>query len=552
MAPRKVEPIIDPEDEEDLDIEDDEDDVDESSTFELEELTEHHWHRRSVRDLIEMMSTPWLELNPDYQRDVVWTQDRMTKLINSLMASYYVPPIIFNVLKTKTETGAERYVRISIDGKQRLSSVKEFVAGTIPCTDKNGRKWYFCNNGDSSRSKKRILPERQKQKFMNLEFLCAEYSGLERKQEEDLFSRVQLGMPLTPAEKLKASSGSWQSFAAEIERTYTDLIEIVENRRARAFQLILQIFRQLMNADEENPKYNASANTIKAFCDRPQLLDESFMITARRVFHTYNEIAKKYPDVFKDHNYKHATKYSPIEFVGVAILIHQHPDRNAALLSNDILHLRAYLREERQDLRSNSVTFSTIMDFINNLEVHRGGAGVREAPESRTAQNVQSTNRAPVAPVAPVRRIPLPPTSTNNNYQNSDETSSPQLPPPELRAKIEPDKNTDAMGMGYLRSLPLSSSAAPSSSALVLPLKGLPATRPLASSQPQPQQFSSSSQAPVAPMARMNPADRFRAVSSNPAKWGHEAERSRKRTRLEGEPGAEEVQKIGPFSMDFS
>jgi hypothetical protein len=66
-----------------------------------------------------------MDLNPDYQRDVVWTPDRMTSLINSLMCKFYIPPLIFNVISVVCEDGASRYKRISIDGKQRLTSIRD-------------------------------------------------------------------------------------------------------------------------------------------------------------------------------------------------------------------------------------------------------------------------------------------------------------------------------------------------------------------------------------------------------------------------------------------
>lgn len=83
---------------------------------------------------------------------------------------------------------------------------------------------FFANNGESPRMNKRILNDKFKRRFLLLELLCAEYSDLERKQEEDLFSRVQLGVPLTPAEKLRASSGAWQAFAIDIEKQYAELM----------------------------------------------------------------------------------------------------------------------------------------------------------------------------------------------------------------------------------------------------------------------------------------------------------------------------------------
>lgn len=157
----------------------------------------------------------------------------------------------------------------------------------------------------------------------------------------------------------------------------------MDNRRGRSFQLVLQIFKQILNSGDYNPKYSAGAAALKGFCDRPTLLDESFKATARRVFHTYNEILKKHPETFENHAYTHATKYSPIEFVGSAVLIHQYPQRNnPALLSGDILHMRRYLRQNRQDLRSNTSTWKCLMEFVNNLEGHRGGVNVtaREEP----------------------------------------------------------------------------------------------------------------------------------------------------------------------------
>ena len=113
-------------------------------------------------------------------------------------------------------------VGICIDGKQRLSSIREFVNGRIPCLDNRKRKWWYCET--DGKQKRKILSDRQKDYFRNLEMLCVEYSELELTQEEELFSRVQMGMELRPAEKLRARSGLWQAFALEIENEYPDLM----------------------------------------------------------------------------------------------------------------------------------------------------------------------------------------------------------------------------------------------------------------------------------------------------------------------------------------
>jgi hypothetical protein len=36
-----------------------------------------------------------IDLEPEYQRDVVWTEARQEALIDSLFHNYYIPPILF-------------------------------------------------------------------------------------------------------------------------------------------------------------------------------------------------------------------------------------------------------------------------------------------------------------------------------------------------------------------------------------------------------------------------------------------------------------------------
>lgn len=63
-------------------------------------------------------------------------------MLTCLIEHYYIPPVIFNVWKEEDEeTGELRDVRICVDGKQRLTSVKAFMDGMIPCKDRNDVAW---------------------------------------------------------------------------------------------------------------------------------------------------------------------------------------------------------------------------------------------------------------------------------------------------------------------------------------------------------------------------------------------------------------------------
>jgi hypothetical protein len=57
--------------------------------------------------------------------------------------NFYIPPIILNK-KTRSNSASDAPdgFNVCVDGKQRLSSVRAFVKGIIPCHDHEGEKWY--------------------------------------------------------------------------------------------------------------------------------------------------------------------------------------------------------------------------------------------------------------------------------------------------------------------------------------------------------------------------------------------------------------------------
>ena len=62
--------------------------------------------------------------------DVVWSDAKQMKLVDSLYHNYYVPPIVLAVMLD--EEGIE--VRRCVDGKQRLTSIQKFIDGQVSLT----------------------------------------------------------------------------------------------------------------------------------------------------------------------------------------------------------------------------------------------------------------------------------------------------------------------------------------------------------------------------------------------------------------------------------
>lgn len=77
---------------------------------------------RSCADLARMTADGTIDLQPDFQRDVVWKAADQTRFIDSLIKQLPIPSMCF-ALDHKTDTW------IVIDGLQRMSSIVKFLDG---------------------------------------------------------------------------------------------------------------------------------------------------------------------------------------------------------------------------------------------------------------------------------------------------------------------------------------------------------------------------------------------------------------------------------------
>lgn len=75
---------------------------------------------RSCSDLVRMYKSRQLVIQPDFQREVVWTKPAQTRFIDSLVKQLPIPSMCLS-LDYKTEK------RLMIDGLQRISSIIKFL-----------------------------------------------------------------------------------------------------------------------------------------------------------------------------------------------------------------------------------------------------------------------------------------------------------------------------------------------------------------------------------------------------------------------------------------
>lgn len=337
-----------------------------------------------------------MNINPDYQRDVVWSESRMIHLIDSLFNNYYVPPLIFKVISgVKEGTNERRKWRTCIDGKQRLTTIQKFFDGEIPYIDRQRRKWYYSTPEDTNLSRmrtRRLLSSEQKEFIDNVQIVNIEFEYLTEEQEEDMFQRVQLGVPLTVAEKLAALTGEIPSFINDLRRAYILVRNLMGTKRSLDFKLIAQLL-YLMHCraeDEDEELKMVHAPALRKFLEEKEyqtILTPAFRAQARRVFGKYNELIADYPDVFS-HSFgksklAKSKRFSPVEFLGVGILLDIYSDRPSRVLADDIRAFREHLRTRLQDLRTNSVAWTQVMEYVLRLQDSRGYYPPESEPRNR-------------------------------------------------------------------------------------------------------------------------------------------------------------------------
>ncbi|KAH6050755.1 hypothetical protein HBI54_046160 [Parastagonospora nodorum] len=332
---------------------------------------------RSLADLIKDLDNDIIDVDPEYQREVVWTADRMTGLVDSLMENFYIPPIILN--KRIPADKSKPAVHVCVDGKQRLSSVRAFVKGMIPCHDFRGEKWWFCDTPGSRR--KKVLPEETQKTFLRKEFVSFEFKELLPDQEEDLFARVQMGVQLSLAEKMRASTGPWQELARLFVDDFPDIYSLMKDRaRAKDFQLTLSCFSQIVEvmhptASDGIPILRTNYNALPKLLSNKAAVDDALKSHLASVWNIFKELIDMDPDTFTNASkwLRGVQTFAPVEMVAVAVLISMYSDtRNKRLLLGDIRALREAIRENFNDIRMNTKEWSFIWKYIEELEAIRG------------------------------------------------------------------------------------------------------------------------------------------------------------------------------------
>lgn len=208
----------------------------------------------TIRDLYNRLDT--IDLETEYQRQVIWDSDKKAKLIDSVLNDIDIPKIY---LAEFSDGHFE-----CIDGKQRISAISEFLSDKLVITPPH------------SSIPKRFseLDGNLKQKINDYRLTISKIYEPDEKYLRLLFQRLQLGIQLNGGEELHAMLGEMRNCVFKELGGDADFLKRVNIRKRIRYnaelilaQITLTIFSKIKNNDQMR-FYRVRLDDLKAFFEK--------------------------------------------------------------------------------------------------------------------------------------------------------------------------------------------------------------------------------------------------------------------------------------------
>lgn len=203
-----------------------------------------------------------LELNPPYQRRSVWNQDYKDFFIDTILQNYPAPAIF--LYEEISPSGIAKYN--VVDGKQRISTIIEFVENKFPVYEKASitelRGKYF-----------EELSKEEKIKFWNYSFLVEYLPTSEESIINNIFDRINRNVSKLTSQELRHAR-----FSGAFITTTEELTDYMNEKFNHVFPRIasqskkqmkdVELVSQLLLMIEEGPKGYSSDDLDIEFSKR--------------------------------------------------------------------------------------------------------------------------------------------------------------------------------------------------------------------------------------------------------------------------------------------
>ncbi|KAI9483985.1 MAG: hypothetical protein EXX96DRAFT_560389 [Benjaminiella poitrasii] len=365
-----------------------------------------------------MIDSGEILMDAPYQRNIVWNTSKMSALIESIFHNYYIPPLLF---VTRTIRGKQ--TRIVIDGKQRLTSIYRFMRNSFPYRDTSSVDRYYVEQDLEADNSQDIIESQQGHSdnnhytrpttpsnyltedlfnhFASFEFVCVEYHNITEDDEYEVFSRVQLGVPMTRAERLKAHNTPIAEFCRTLAIDYFPVSEMfLYNTEAYLFQMATHLILTLKNPPTE---FKATTLHLNTFVSSHWIPTDEIKDKAIRIFSVFLGIIQD-PELktclTKRGNSTRLLR--TIEFLGfgkyISLVCRLRDLRSYA---NDFVEFREYMMEKREGrMYLGPKSFMEAMEWIEEkIERHNLVPVIHPTPPDEMDELKTDEYEAEIIPV---------------------------------------------------------------------------------------------------------------------------------------------------------
>lgn len=216
-----------------------------------------------------------LEMNPPYQRRSVWNQSYKDYFIDTVLLGYPTAAIFLY-----EEYGTEGSVNYSvIDGKQRLTTLFEFLDGAFPVSDEaqqvdlRGKYWSDFN-------------DERKKDIWSYEFLVEYLTTSEETVINSIFDRINRNVAKLTRQELRHARFDGE-FISEVELLSDWMFKILPNgfpqlqNRSRDQMKDVELVANLLLLIESGPKSYSQDALDKAFSERDEIWEQKVEVTEK-------------------------------------------------------------------------------------------------------------------------------------------------------------------------------------------------------------------------------------------------------------------------------
>lgn len=135
-------------------------------------MTKISFHNTLLQELVRRVEKNVVDMNPNYQRDLVWDLKDKELLIESIFEGIEIGKFTFIYLQSKTE---DDYLYEILDGKQRLTTLFEFITDQFKYKgkyfselNKEDRRYFFNYNVTSGETNFELTEKQKIEYFFKL------------------------------------------------------------------------------------------------------------------------------------------------------------------------------------------------------------------------------------------------------------------------------------------------------------------------------------------------------------------------------------------------